>query len=409
MRILENKNVLVGVTGSIAAYKAADLVSMLKKEGCNIKVLMTESSQEFITKTTLEALTGNKVSIDSKKTETNYEHLDLSKWADIVVIAPCTANVMNKISNGLGDDLLSTTCLAFNKELFIVPAMNPEMWNNDITQGNLKKLEHTKIKIIGPEYGKHACGDFGYGKMTSPDQILEKIKDLNSGKILSGLKILVTAGPTREPIDPVRFISNYSSGKMGYSIAYIAHQLGADVELISGPTFLDDIKKIGTHYVETAEQMAEKVFENITNKNIFISTAAIADYRPAHYSSSKHKKSDESLKIELERGVDIISEVSKNYKKVFTVGFAAETEDLIMNAKNKLKKKNLDMIVANIANHKNNIGFESDYNKVTVITPDFIEDVDSGRKLDVAHEILRKIHRYYFQAITKNKKYAKKS
>ena len=225
MKILENKNILIGVTGSIAAYKSADLVSMLKKEGCNVKVVMTKSSQGFVTKTTFEALTGNVVSIDNEETKANYEHLDLSKWADIMIIAPCTANVMNKISNGLGDDLLTTTCLAFNKKLFLAPAMNPEMWDNNVTQANLKKLENGNINVVGPEYGEHACGDTGYGRMSKPEKILEKIKDLNSGKILSGLKILVTAGPTREPLDPVRFISNYSSGKMGYSIAYIADQL----------------------------------------------------------------------------------------------------------------------------------------------------------------------------------------
>ena len=385
------------------------LLVALKKEGCNVKVVMTKSSQGFVTKTTFEALTGNVVSIDNEETKANYEHLDLSKWADIMIIAPCTANVMNKISNGLGDDLLTTTCLAFNKKLFLAPAMNPEMWDNNVTQANLKKLENGNINVVGPEYGEHACGDTGYGRMSKPEKILEKIKDLNSGKILSGLKILVTAGPTREPLDPVRFISNYSSGKMGYSIAYIADQLGAEVELISGPTFLDKIKKIKTHYIETAEQMKDNVFKRIVGKNIFISTAAIADYRPANYSTSKYKKSNETLKIELERGTDIISAIAKNYKEIFTVGFAAETENLIANAKDKLEKKELDMIVANIANHTNDVGFESNYNKVTVITAESIDDIDSGRKLDVALEILKRIKHCYFQAITNNAGYAEKN
>jgi len=236
MDILTDKNILLGITGSIAAYKAADIVSKLKKEGCNVKVVMTKSSELFITETTLESLSNNKVISEElgASTKSNFAHLDLAKWADIILIAPCTANFMNKLANGHGDGLLSTICLAFTKTIFIAPAMNPDMWNNKVTQSSINKLNEAQIKIIGPNYGNHACGDIGYGRMSNPEKIIEKIKDRNKITNLSGCKILITAGPTREPIDPVRFLSNYSSGKMGFAMAVAARSMGANVEIISG-------------------------------------------------------------------------------------------------------------------------------------------------------------------------------
>ncbi len=398
MRILDNKNIIVGVSGSIAAYKAADLISKLKSYGANVRAIMTTSSAQFVTVTTLESLSGNEVIYeDNKSSISNFTHLDLAKWADILVIAPCTANLMNKIANGVGDDLLTTICLAYNKKLFIVPAMNPDMWTNKITQSSVEKLEKNKINIIGPEYGKHACGDTGYGRMSSTEQIIEQLENFQAQKILSNINFLVTAGPTREPLDPVRFISNYSSGKMGYAISLVAKQLGAEVSLISGPTSLNKLDGIDTTYVETSDQMITAVRDKISSAEIFISTAAISDYHPVKYSKSKYKKSSDRLTIEFERGIDILQMVAKRYPDIFTVGFAAETENLIQNATKKLQSKKIDMIIANIANYEKNIGFGSDYNKVTIISNDEqVKEIDSSRKVDVAYKILKNIHKKYF-------------
>ena len=398
MRILDNKNIVVGISGSIAAYKAADLISRLKSYGANVRVVMTSSSSQFITTTTLESLSGNKVIYENNKSSiSNFTHLDIAKWADILVIAPCTANLMNKIANGVGDDLLTTICLAYNKKLFIVPAMNPDMWTNKITQSSVKRLEKNKINIIGPEYGKHACGDTGYGRMSSTEHIIEQLENFQAQKILSGINFLVTAGPTREPLDPVRFISNYSSGKMGYAISLVAKQLGAEVTLISGPTSLNKLDGIDTTYVETSDQMITAVRDKISNTKIFISTAAISDYHPVKYSKSKYKKSSDRLTIEFERGTDILQMIAEQYPDIFTVGFAAETENLLENATKKLQSKKIDMIVANIANYEKNIGFGSDYNKVTIISNDGSEEeIDSSRKIDVAYKILKNIYKNYF-------------
>lgn len=398
MRILDNKNILVGISGSIAAYKAADLISKLKSYGANVKAIMTTSANQFVTVTTLESLSDNEVIHENGKSKiSNFAHLDLAKWADILVIAPCTANLMNKIANGVGDDLLTTICLAFNKKLFVVPAMNPDMWTNKFTQSSVEKLELNNINIIGPEYGKHACGDTGYGRMSSTVHIIEQLENFQAQKILSGIKFLITAGPTREPLDPVRFLSNYSSGKMGYAISLVAKQLGAEVTLISGPTALNALEGVDTTYVETSDQMRETVSKKISNAEIFISTAAISDYRPVKYSKSKYKKSSNRLTIEFERGIDILQMVARQYPDVYTVGFAAETENLHANARKKLQSKEIDMIIANIANYEENLGFGSDYNKVTIISNDQnLEEIDSSRKIDVAYKILKTIHKKYF-------------
>ena len=399
MRILDNKNILVGISGSIAAYKAADLISKLKSYGANVKTIMTSSANQFVTVTTLESLSDNEVIHENGKSKiSNFSHLDLAKWADILVIAPCTANLMNKIANGVGDDLLTTICLAFNKKLFIVPAMNPDMWTNKFTQSSVERLEMNNINIIGPEYGKHACGDTGYGRMSSTEHIIEQLENFQAQKILSGMRFLVTAGPTREPLDPVRFISNYSSGKMGYAIALVAKQLGAEVNLISGPTLLDKLDGIETTYVETSDEMKIAVYEKIPSAQVFISTAAISDYHPVSYSKSKYKKSTDRLTIEFERGTDILKTVAEQYSDTFMVGFAAETENLISNAREKLRSKKIDMIIANIANYEKNLGFGSDYNKVTVISDDeSINEIDSSRKIDIAYKILKTIHKKYFK------------
>jgi len=409
MDILTNKNILLGITGSIAAYKAADIASRLKKESCNIKVVMTKSSELFITETTLESLSGNKViSEDHESTVvSNFKHLDLAKWADIILISPCTANFMNKLANGHGDDLLSTICLAFTKKIYIAPAMNPDMWNNKVTQSNLKKLAEAEIEVIGPSYGTHACGDIGYGRMTNPEQIIEIIKLTNKTSLLAGSKILVTAGPTREPIDPVRFMSNYSSGKMGYEVAIAAKSMGASVKLISGPVSLDPIKGVETQYVETSNEMYEAVMSNVKDFDILISTAAIADYKPANYSKTKYKKNQNNISIEFKRGMDIISTVSNKYKNIYTVGFAAETDSLKKNSLDKLTKKNLNMIVGNIANHELKLGFESDYNEVTIFTKNKSLKIALSKKSEIAKTVLNVIADDYSSNIKLIKKHAK--
>jgi len=252
---IHNKNIVVGITGSIAAYKAADLVSKLKKAGANIKVVMTKSSTSFITERTLESISNNKVLVDENENDESFLHLDIAKWADIFLIAPCTANSFNKITSGLAYDLLSTSCLAFKGKILIAPAMNPDMWNNEMVQKNRENMSKHKFKIIGPDYGLHACGDEGYGRMSSPEAILESLSNEVEKNELDGIRILVSAGPTREPIDPVRFISNYSSGKMGYALAESARNLGADVELISGPVSIKMPENIKITSVETSAEM----------------------------------------------------------------------------------------------------------------------------------------------------------
>ena len=391
MKNLNNKNILVGITGSIAAYKAAELVSKLKSVGANIKVIMTKASVSFITETTLECISKNKVLIDENENEESFLHLEISKWADIILIAPCTANSLNKISKGLGDDLLSTTCLAFNRKIYIAPAMNPNMWNNKILQNNLRTLSKDKFEIIGPDYGDHACGDVGYGRMSSPQAIIEVLsKSLGQG-ILDGHKVLVTAGPTREPIDPVRFISNYSSGKMGYAIAEYCRDIGANVTLVSGPVRLNKPDRITCKDIETSSEMFDEVMKSIDNFDIIISTAAISDYKPSDTLNHKHKKQDGGLTINLVRGSDILKTAKEKNKNIYAVGFSAETENIRENAVTKLQEKKLNLIIANEANHQKGVGFESDNNEIMIIDKDNKIISSKGSKKELAKIIVNRI------------------
>ena len=403
MKNLNNKNILVGITGSIAAYKAAQLVSNLKNNGANVKVIMTKASTSFITERTLESISKNRVLIDESEAEESFLHLDVSKWADVVLIAPCTANSLNKITNGLGDDLLSTTCLAFKGKIFIAPAMNPNMWNNVILQDNLKKISPDKFEIIGPDYGNHACGDVGYGRMSSPETIVETLSKSMKIGVLDGLKILVTAGPTREPIDPVRFISNYSSGKMGYAIAEYARDLGGDVKLISGPVKLPLPEGVLFRDVETSAEMLDEVLNSIADFDIFISAAAISDYKPSNSLAKKHKGIDGNLTIELVRGEDILKRAKIKNKNIYAVGFSAETENIEENAKIKLINKNIDMIIANEANHQKGIGFESDYNQIVIINETETTSIPVNSKKELAKIIINKIASIYRSNLLKLK------
>ena len=386
MDSLINKNILLGVTGGIAAYKAAEIVRHLKKSGSSVRVVMTKSAEEFITPLTLQALSGNRVSREllDAEAEAAMGHIELAKWADGILIAPATANTLARLSSGRGDDLLSTITLAFEGPISLAPAMNQAMWRDARTQENLKKLIDKGYILCGPGSGEQACGDVGLGRMLEPLEIMKIFSDSFKEGILSGKSVLITAGPTKEPIDPVRFITNRSSGKMGYSLAEAAIDAGAIVTLITGPVDIEPPMKCNTIPVETAKEMHEAVMHHVNKKDIYIGTAAVSDYRPARKNETKLKKDDKGspLILELVENQDILKSVSELDERPYVVGFAAETNDLIKNAKTKFKNKGLDLVVANDVSDTS-IGFDSDDNAVTLIT--------KSRNLAIGKESKRKI------------------
>ena len=386
-----NKNILLGVTGGIAAYKSAEIIRLFRKEGADVRVVMTESAKEFITPLTLQAVSGNEIhdSLLDVKAESAMGHIELAKWADIILIAPCTAETMAKITHGRADDLLGALILASTANIFIAPAMNMNMWLDKTTQDNYKKISARGITFIGPADGEQACGDVGPGRMVEPDNILNLIASSTKTGPLSGKVITITAGPTREQIDPVRFISNNSSGKMGYALAEAAIELGASVNLVSGPVSLNADKSINLHKVNSASEMSESVNKFMKSSDIFIGCAAVSDFKPLDYSSIKIKKEDlVNPEIELEMNTDILSNVANTYKSSFVVGFAAETSDVANNAKKKLKTKNLDMIISNDVSDKS-IGFDVDENEVNVITLNETIFLKKDKKIRIAREILK--------------------
>ena len=386
-----NKNILLGVTGGIAAYKSAEIIRLFRKEGADVRVVMTESAKEFITPLTLQAVSGNEIhdSLLDVKAESAMGHIELAKWADIILIAPCTAETMAKITHGRADDLLGALILASTANIFIAPAMNMNMWLDKTTQDNYKKISSRGISFIGPADGEQACGDVGPGRMVEPDNILNLIASSTKKGPLSGKVITITAGPTREQIDPVRFISNNSSGKMGYALAEAAIELGASVNLVSGPVSLNADKSINLYKVNSASEMSESVNKFMKSSDIFIGCAAVSDFKPLDYSSIKIKKEDlVNPEIELEMNIDILSNVANTYKSSFVVGFAAETSDVANNAKKKLKNKNLDMIISNDVSDKS-IGFDVDENEVNVITLNETIFLKKDKKIRIAREILK--------------------
>ena len=386
-----NKNILLGVTGGIAAYKSAEIIRLFRKEGADVRVVMTESAKEFITPLTLQAVSGNEIhdSLLDVKAESAMGHIELAKWADIILIAPCTAETMAKITHGRADDLMGALILASTANIFIAPAMNMNMWLDKTTQDNYKKISSRGISFIGPADGEQACGDVGPGRMVEPDNILNLIASSTKTGPLSGKVITITAGPTREQIDPVRFISNNSSGKMGYALAEAAIELGASVNLVSGPVSLNADKSINLHKVNSASEMSESVNKFMKSSDIFIGCAAVSDFKPLDYSSIKIKKEDlVNPEIELEMNTDILSNVANTYKSSFVVGFAAETSDVANNAKKKLKTKNLDMIISNDVSDKS-IGFDVDENEVNVITLNETIFLKRDKKIRIAREILK--------------------
>ena len=391
MSNLTNKNILLCVTGGIAAYKAAELVRLLKTSNAFVKVLMTKSAQEFITPLTMQALSGEKVHTDllSTEAEAAMGHIELAKWCDLIVIAPCSANSLSKIAEGRGDDLLSAVCLATESKIFIAPAMNQAMWKDKRTQKNLSKSIKAGLNVIGPASGEQACGDVGDGRMTEPTDIVSEVEKTLEKGLLTGKKVIITAGPTQEMIDPVRYISNKSSGKMGFSLAEEVKNQGALVTLISGPVNLKTPEKVKRHDVLSADEMKLKVEELIEDCDIFISAAAVSDFKPKEIYKNKIKKkeNEKHLNLKMDKNSDILKVISEKNLNLKTVGFAAETENLLSNAKKKLSQKKLDLIVANDVSNKD-IGFDSDENEVTLITKKEKKKIKKASKKIVSKKIV---------------------
>ena len=391
---LEGKTVLLGVTGSIAAYKIAYLASALKKCRADVHVLMTENATNFINPITFETLTGNKCLVDTfdRNFQFQVEHVSIAKKADVVMIAPASANVIGKLAHGIADDMLTTTIMACKCKKFISPAMNTNMFENPVVQDNLKILEHYGYEVIAPASGYLACGDTGAGKMPEPETLLAYIeREIACKKDLKGKKILVTEGPTQESIDPVRYITNHSSGKMGYAIAKAAMLRGADVTLVSGRTAVEPPMFVNLVPVVTAKDMYEAVTSVSDEQDIIIKAAAVADYRPAKVSAEKVKKSDGQMSIELERTDDILKYLGEHRRDgQFLCGFSMETQNVIGNSRAKLIKKNLDMVAANNVKVEG-AGFQGDTNVLTLITQDEEVSLPLMSKEDAALEILDKI------------------
>ena len=402
--MLKGKTVVLGVTGSIAAYKIANLASMLVKKHANVHVIMTENACNFINPITFETLTGNKCLVDTfdRNFQFNVEHVSLAKLADIFLVAPASADVIGKIANGIADDMLTTTIMACKCPKLISPAMNTNMFTNPIVQDNLKKLEHYGYEIIQPDSGYLACGDTGAGKMPSEQVLLNYIlRTIAKDKDMTGIKLTVTAGPTREKLDPVRFLSNNSTGKMGYAIAKMAMLRGADVTLISGKVSLEPVPFVKMVDIVSAEDMYKAVMENAPACDIVVKAAAVADYRPETVSDNKIKKTSGFKEIKLEETTDIIAalgryKAEKNMEgngqnnRPFLCGFSMETQNVLGNSKAKLEKKNIDMIVANNL-RTDGAGFGADTNIVTIITKDDFIELDKMSKFDVAHKIFDNI------------------
>ena len=391
--MLNGKKIALGVTGGIAVYKAVDLVSRLRKQGAEVRVIMTEHAQQFVTPLTFKEISGNKVAVsmwDSNQ-EFNVEHISLANWADAFVVAPATANILAKMANGIADDLLSTTLLAAQAPIIVCPAMNTGMYQNPITQENIAKLEAHGVNVMPPAVGYLACGVSGPGRLPEPQQIVEFIDDFFAKKDgdMVGLKVLVTAAGTREPIDPVRFVGNRSSGKMGYAIAQAAAQRGAEVLLVTGPSALAIPANVKGVKVETTNEMLEAVMEAYDKMDVVIKAAAVADYRPRDVADQKiKKKTDDALTVVMDKNPDILKELGARKAHQVLVGFAAETKNLLDNAREKIVKKNLDMIVANDVTAAG-AGFNTDTNIVKFLYPSGeVRSLEQMAKTEVANLLL---------------------
>jgi phosphopantothenoylcysteine decarboxylase/phosphopantothenate--cysteine ligase len=392
MSSLANKHLVLGVTGGIAAYKSADLTRRLREAGADVRVVMTQAAHEFITPLTMQAVSGHPVHTQllDRAAEAGMGHIDLARWADAVLVAPASANFIARLTQGRADDLLSAICLATPAPVAVAPAMNQQMWANPATQSNLVALRRRGVHVFGPGEGSQACGDIGLGRMSEPVELVALTAELFQPGELDGLRVVVTAGPTWEALDPVRGITNRSSGKMGYAVAQAAMEAGARVTLISGPTALPDPQRVATYRVTSAQDMYEAVHAHVQDADIFIGVAAVADYRPADASPGKIKKSAERLTLELVRNPDILASVARLEPRPFTVGFAAETDDVLENARAKLAAKDLDLIAANRVGTPGS-GFESDHNQITLIERDGSTELPPGSKQQLARALVQHI------------------
>lgn len=388
---MSKKRIVVGVSGGIAAYKACDLVSKLSKKDYEVKVILTKHAEKFVSKLTFEALCHNYVETDlfDESNEDPIAHITLAKWADLMIIVPATANIIAKVTHGISDDLLSTTFLACNKHKMICPAMNTQMYENPITQKNIQACKDLGYQILDPVVGHLACNDTGRGKMIEPADIVEAIDNyFNTSNKLSGKTVLISAGPTQEAMDPVRFISNHSSGKQGYAIAKAAKAMGANVILVSGPVQLEKIEGIQTIDVTSALDMFESIKQNADKADYIIMAAAVSDYRPENIAEHKIKKSDDTIEMTFVKNPDILAYLGQHKtKKQIICGFAMETQDLDKNAKEKLEKKNCDMLIANNL-FVSGAGFQTDTNIVSLLTKDSIEHLPKLSKEELGQKIL---------------------
>lgn len=397
---LTNRRILVGISGGIAAYKSAELVRRLIDLGADVRVTMTKAAQEFITPLTLQALSGKPVSTELLDTsaEAAMGHIELARWADLILIAPASADIISRLAQGSGDDILTTICLARRCPLAIAPAMNQAMWHNSATQENLATLKAREIHQLGPDEGGQACGDLGFGRMSEPADLALEICHLFSTRALEGKTVIITAGPTREAIDPVRYISNYSSGKMGYALAQAAADAGAKTILISGPTALKTPEHVRRIDVISADEMLQAsmdaVYKQANSCDIFIASAAVADFKPVAIAPHKIKKNDQrSMTLEMVKNPDIVATIAAQANAPFTVGFAAETQQLLEHAKSKLAKKQLDIIVANDVSNSD-IGFDSDNNALTIVTKNDVFIMSQKSKKQLAVDIISYIATY---------------
>lgn len=395
---LAERRVLLGVTAGIAAYKAADLVRRLRETGADVRVVMTPGATGFVGPLTFQALSGHPVRVEllDADAEAGMAHIDIARWADIVVVAPATADFLARLAHGQADDLLSTVCLATAAPLVLAPAMNQQMWRAAATQANCALLASRGVELLGPDEGTQACGDNGPGRLVEPPAILAALERRFVSGVLAGRSVLVTAGPTREPIDPVRYVSNHSSGRMGYAVARAAAEAGARVTLVSGPTALDTPAAVTRIDVATAEEMASAVRARLAGADIFIGTAAVADYRPAHVAAHKIKKDAATLTLALERTTDILAEAARREPPLFAVGFAAETGDLERYARAKLIDKHLDLVAANLVGTPG-IGFNTEDNELVVFWADGQRRLTRAPKDRIARELVALIADRYAQ------------
>lgn len=394
---LQGKQILLGISGGIAAYKAAELTRLLTKAGAQVRVCMTSAACEFITPLTLQALSGHSVhtTLLDPAAEAGMGHIELARWADHILIAPATADLIARLAVGRADDLLTTLCLASAAPLSIAPAMNQQMWKHSATQHNIQCLMQRGVQILGPDQGLQACGDLGPGRMLEPAALLQAMLDIYSPTELplTGCHILMTAGPTREPIDPVRFITNRSSGKMGYAVAEAARDLGAKVTLVSGPVHLNAPDRVQRIAVETAQQMLEACQTAVKEADIFIATAAVADYTPLEVAAEKIKKSTETLSLTLSKTTDILATLSLANPHLFSVGFAAETHELVSYARSKLERKGLKMIAANLVGAGK--AFDQDQNALEVIWQGGSTSLPEMDKKQLARALMQLINTHY--------------